>query len=476
MSSSIYDYLIHHQDEKAISFHIPGHKSSAIYEDFGYGALLQNILDYDITEIHGADNLFDAQGIIKIAQDKYAKLLGVQESFFLVNGTSGGILAAILSTVKKGNKLIISRDCHKSVFNALYLGDIQPVFLYPSLLDDLGIASGYSVESLEKVILANPDADAVFIQNPNFYGIASDLTSIEKLVHSHGMILIVDEAHGAHLGFSDLLPLSAAQAKADIILQSVHKTLPALTQSSILHVNSSKVDLDKLKYHLQVFQSSSPSYLLLASLDIARDILERSGPAFIENLVRSLDVFYEEISKLSIIRILDPSSVFDFDKTKLNLYTYPNILSGYELDILLRDEYRIYTELAGLNHVLAVTSIATSKHDLDYLLSALRNMDSLLCKTSVTGKPAQVLPPILQMEPIRRTTITGALSSEKKRVDIRQAAGSVCTDMIIPYPPGIPLLCPGEEVTPEIVDYLETLIQANLKIIGITDRKISVKV
>lgn len=476
MPSSIYDYLINHKIKKPISFHIPGHKSSAIYKDFGYDDILQNVFDYDLTEIDGADNLFDAQGIIKVAQDRYSNLLGVKESFFLVNGTSCGILAAILSTVKKNHKLIVSRDCHKSVFNALYLGNIEPVFIYPSLIQEMGIASGYTKESIEKLILENPDADAIFIQNPNFYGICSDLASIEKLVHEHGMSLIIDEAHGAHLGFTDLLPISATSTGADIIIQSIHKTLPALTQSSVLHVNSSTVDLDKLKYHLQIFQSSSPSYLLLASLDIARDILERNGQPLIENLVKNLQGFYGEIRKLSHIKILETSpTIFDLDKTKLNLYMDPSILSGSELDTLLRDKYNIYTELTGLNNILAVTSIATSKHDLDYLLNALQSIDELLqdslCFSTNSCDP---LPSTILSVPIRKVSITDALNSSKKRIEIKKAVGQVCTDMVIPYPPGIPLICPGEEITSEIVENIEKLLNSNLRIMGILDEKISV--
>ncbi|NLV68977.1 MAG: arginine decarboxylase, partial [Spirochaetes bacterium] len=297
---SISKFLIQHADKKTRSFHMPGHKGAEFYRRFGYGEFLDKLMDCDITEIPGADNLFQSEGIIKAVQDRYRDLYGVRNSYLLINGTSGGIIASILATVPAGSKLIMARNCHKSVFNALTLGAIRPIYAYPELIGEYGISGGLSCSEIERCILENPDAPAVILPSPNYYGVCSDIAAIAGIVHKYGKVLIVDQAHGAHLKFFEKnMPLSAEDSGADIIINSIHKTLASFTQSAVLNLNSDRVDRYVLEDKLQSIQSTSPSYLLMASLDINAAILEERREEVIGEWNDNLDFFYKEIEEFN---------------------------------------------------------------------------------------------------------------------------------------------------------------------------------
>ncbi|HJK36525.1 MAG TPA: aminotransferase class I/II-fold pyridoxal phosphate-dependent enzyme, partial [Methanocorpusculum sp.] len=279
----ILNFLLEHAENHPVSFHMPGHKGSAIYRRFGYEPFLTAIMDCDITEIPGADNLFQTEGILKAAQEEYAKLYGAKRSYLLINGTSGGVIAAVMAAVPKGKKLVMARNSHKAIFNSLVLAGVEPVYAYPEMIHEYGISGVITPEEIERCLAENPDAEAVILPSPNYYGICSDIQAIADVVHARGKVLIVDQAHGAHLKFfsdagCEKMPKSAEEQGADITVNSIHKTLASFTQSALLNLNSDRVDPYVLEDKLQMIQSTSPSYLLMASLDINADILKRHGP------------------------------------------------------------------------------------------------------------------------------------------------------------------------------------------------------
>ena len=266
------DFVLDHADKTPVSFHMPGHKGSDIFKRYGYSDYLDRFVDCDITEIPGADNLFQAEGIIRDVEKRYEKLYGVLRSYLLVNGTSCGIIASILASVRPGHKLVMARNCHKSVFNALKLGGIEPVYAKPEIIDEYGISGKVTADEIKRCLAKNPDADAVILPSPNYYGIVSDIKEIADVVHENDKVLIVDQAHGAHLkffhkfGFGDDMPQAAEDAGADISVNSIHKTLASITQSAVLNFNTERVDRYILEDKLQMLETTSPSYLMMRSI------------------------------------------------------------------------------------------------------------------------------------------------------------------------------------------------------------------
>ena len=283
--SSLEQFLLEHSRARTVSFHMPGHKGSAFYRQYGHDAFLNDIMDCDVTEIPGADHLFQAEGRIRQIEERYARLYGARASYLLVNSTSGGLMAAIMAAVPRGGSLIMARHSHKAVFNALQMAGVHPVFAYPEFVPEWNIPGPVQPQEILRCIREHPDASAVILPSPNYYGICSDIQAIADLCHAEGKMLIVDQAHGAHLamfqrfdaGEGLSLPPSAEAGGADLVVGSIHKTLASLTQSAVLHVMSDRVDCTRLEDKLQAVQSSSPSYLLMTSLEINADILEQHG-------------------------------------------------------------------------------------------------------------------------------------------------------------------------------------------------------
>lgn len=473
--AKIRDFLLEHASRKSVSFHMPGHKGSDLYKRFGQGDFLQNMMGCDITEITGADNLFQSESIIKEAQDQYAKLYDVKKSYLLINGTSGGLIAAIMATVPKGKKLIMARNSHKSVFNALNLADIQPVYAYPEILAKSGISgiSGISgailPEEIEALLKANPDAEAVILPSPNYYGICSDIEAIAKVVHDHDKVLIVDQAHGAHLKFFSKFavkgfPLSAEEAGADIIVNSIHKTLASFTQSAVLNVNSDRIDPYTLEDKLQAIQSTSPSYLLMASLDINRQILADHGRELMGEWADNINLFYENAGKIKGLSYID--KVPGMDWTKINISFERLGLTGADLEKLLMDR-NIFVELYSGNLVMCMTGIGNTRSDIEKLLVALREISASRNHVELlAGEPAEV--DVLSSGEYKRAKIY-PIPTERFKVPLLEAEGLVCASSLIPYPPGIPLICPGEIYEKETLIYLKSLRDHGGKVIGIGD-------
>ncbi len=463
---TVLEFLMEHAAQKPVSFHMPGHKGSALYRRFGYGAFLERFMDCDITEIPGADNLFQTEGILKETQERYAKLYDVDRSYLLINGTSGGILASILASVPEGGKLVMARNCHKSVFNALTLGNIQPVYAYPEMIREHGILGEVTAAEIERTLLEHPDAAAVILPSPNYYGICSDIQAIARIVHRHGKILIVDQAHGAHLKWLSKKenggagPVCAEEAGADLVINSIHKTLASFTQSAVLNLNSDRVDRYVLEDKLQAVQSTSPSYLLMASLDISARLLEEHEAVLMKEWNENLRFFYEEAKTIPGIRLIE--GMDNLDASKININTAGLGISAAELENKLM-ERDIFSELTTGNILMLMTGIGNRRSDFERLLAALKEIgqEGPCPNTRAAGGNGGRMPAKAELFPVPK---------EKERIPLEEAEGRICASSIIPYPPGIPLICPGEKMTEEDIAYIRALREAGEKVIGVNEK------
>ena len=460
MKRSLLDFLPEHAALDPVSFHMPGHKGSQLYKKLGYGEILDKLMDCDITEIPGADNLFQTEDVILEIMEKYKRLYGSKKSYLLVNGSSVGLIAGILSCTKRGDKVILARNSHKSIFNAMRLGGLDPVYLFPEILEGHGILGGISPEEVKKLMDENPDAGCVVLPSPNYYGICSDIRAIAEACHERNKVLIVDQAHGAHLKFiGEGYPMSAEEGGADIVINSTHKTLASWTQTAVMNVMSDRVDLNVIEDNLQILESSSPSYPLMLSLDINADILLDEAKS--ENLFgewkEAVDMFYSAAGQIPGLKIIEDPML---DRTKFNMDMGDLGLTGNELEVLL-NERGIFVELVTGNIIMGMTGIGTTKEHVERLVTALRDIASERRTEDCTGAKEQ--PGILTFKPER-----APVPEEKESVLIDDCAGRVCAGSIIPYPPGIPLLCPGEVITKELIDYVKKLRSMGEKVIGVS--------
>jgi len=449
--------------KESISFHMPGHKMTDIYKKYGYEDFINEIMKADITEIEGADNLHNPEAVIKESQNEFAKLYGAKESFFLVNGTTSGIISAILTCTNYGDKIIMARDCHKSVHSAVVLGDLEPIYVYSRVDEEFNVSGEFFYADIEVAIVNNPQAKCVIIPYPNYYGVCSDIEKIVEIVHKHNKILIIDEAHGAHLRFSKKLPICAVEAGADIVINSIHKTLASFTQSSVLHVNGNRVDLEKLKEKLQIFQSSSPSYLLMTSLDICREIMETNGEQIVEELMESVDWFYKQFEDNNEIKIMKETDEMKFfDRTKINIDMTKIGISGKELSEFLREDYGIHMEMAGTNYCMGLTGVGNTKENFIKLAEALKEIakkykkkESLDFHRVTYGTVEQIVKPRMISE------------TKKQWIPLDESEGKICAKSVVPYPPGIPLICPGEKITFGAIDAVKKLLVDKIAVLGI---------
>ena len=468
MEKGIRQFLLEHAALEPVSFHMPGHKGSRIYRESGYGDFLDAIMDCDITEIPGADNLFQTESIIAQTMEKYRALYEVKKSYLLINGSSGGLISAVLAAVSRGGKLVMARNCHKSIFNALPLGDITPVYAYPQTIEEYGVLGGVSAEEIAKCLDENPEAEAVLVPSPNYYGICSDIKAIAEEVHKRGKILIVDQAHGAHLKFFSKygagdFPKAAEEQGADIVINSIHKTLASWTQSALLNVCTERVDLNVLEDKLQTLESSSPSYPMMATLDISADLLLEKGEELMRAWAENLDFFYEEAKKIPGLVIMEEETL---DRTKMNIDMSAYNINGNELEELLMEK-GIFLELVTGNIIMCMSGIGNRRCDYERLLEGLK---AISAERKMSGEREMRQPEALT-ERLERTE----LPKDKIYVPIDEAAGKVCAASIIPYPPGVPIACPGEILTAEVLGYVKARRAADEKVIGITaDGKVAV--
>ena len=449
-------------DEDLISFHVPGHKLGKIYNRLGYTSIIEKIYKMDTTEIIETDNLHSPDGIIKESQKRASKAFKSDKTYYLVNGTTCGIQASIMTVCSPKDKLIVNRDCHQSVINGCILGDVKPVYINSNINKKNNIIEGINIDEVINVIDSNLDARAILLTYPTYYGCTYDLKSICDYAHNRNMIVIVDEAHGAHLGLSYKLPKTSLEQGADIVIQSTHKTLPSFTQSSMLHINGNRVDNNKLEMNLRIMQSSSPSYSLMSSLELAVDIYINNGKELMKELLVNIDNFKDSIKDNIPIDIYN-----DYDKTKIFIESKKLGLTGYKLEEILRYKYNIQVELSNYYGVLLICTIGNVSSDFELLKKSLIDIYDKYNKDIFLE---EVIYP--RDIPIQVLTPREAFYKPKKSVKIYDSIGMISGEYIIPYPPGISLLSPGEIISKDIIDYVVYCNQNGMSVSGMKDSKL----
>ncbi len=438
--------------DRIVPFDVPGHKQGR-----GNPQLAQFLgnqcLSVDVNSMKPLDNLCHPVSVIKEAEELAAEAFGASHAFFIVNGTTAAVQAMILSSCKKGDKIIMPRNVHISAINALVISGAIPIYVNPSVNKQLGIPLGMTLEDLKSAITQNPDAKAVFVNNPTYYGICSDLNAITKLAHAHDMLVLADEAHGTHLYFGDNLPVSAMSCGADMAAVSMHKTGGSLTQSSILLIGN-KLNPGYIRQILNLTQTTSGSYLLLSSLDISRCNLALDGREIFKKVNSLAEYARSEINKIGgyyafSTELCDGGAVFDFDTTKLSIYTRDIGLAGIEVYDILRDEYGIQIEFGDMGNILAIISVGDSEFSIERLVAALYEIKRLYSKDKVGMFDHEYINPLVEMTPQE------AFYANKKMIPIYKCAGYICGEFVMCYPPGIPILAPGELITAEIIDYIK---------------------
>lgn len=440
-----------HLQNRVVPFDVPGHKGgrgTRELTDF----LGLSCLKADVNSMKPLDNLCHPVSIIKNAQELAAEAFGAENAFFVVNGTTGSVQAMIMAACKAGEKIIMPRNVHRSAINALVVNGAIPVYVNPGTNKRLGIPLGMSVENVRKAIRENPDAKAVLINNPTYYGVCSDLREIVKLAHENGMLALVDEAHGTHFYFGENMPVSGMAAGADMAAVSMHKTGGSLTQSSLL-LCGKNVSAGYIRQIINLTQTTSGSYLLIASLDIARKNLALNGREIFRKTVQYAEYARSEINKLGGYyafgsELCGSDSFFSFDPTKLSIHTRDIGLAGIEVYDILRDEYNIQIEFGDIGNVLAIISAGDRALEIERLISSLYEIKRLYSKDKAGMFDHEYIDPQVIMPP------QSAFYGDKKSVPITESGGYICGEFVMCYPPGIPILAPGEKITGDIINYI----------------------
>lgn len=452
------DKLNKYCDDDYVPMHMPGHKRNT--EMFVMG----NPYGIDITEIDGFDNLQNADGILADSMEMAAKIYGADHTLYLVNGSSTGLMAAISAVSGLGSRIITARNSHRSVYNAICINDLMPVYLYPQHTDKLGINSQVLAEDVEILLKNNDDVAAVMITSPTYEGIISDVENIAKIAHKYGVPLIVDEAHGAHLCFHNAFPKAALDCGADIVIQSIHKTLPALTQTALLHVKGELVDFEKIKFYWGVFQSTSPSYVLLAGIDNCMRLMRDSADELFEKYIKELKKLREGISALNNIGLYDTDDI-----SKVVLYIKEGHLNGKQFYDILLEKYHIQMEMASKHYVIAMTSVGDRKEYYVRFLDALSSIDKMIEGFSKKTESYSSVAGIPKAETAVRPSI--ALKSISEDIFFEEAMGKISNASVCVYPPGIPVISTGEVITEESIEYIRAAQETGLEVIGLSYKK-----
>ena len=465
----VLEAMTQHLQNRVVPFDVPGHKGgrgNSELTDF----LGKSCLKADVNSMKPLDNLCHPVSVIKEAQDLAAEAFGAKTAFFIVNGTTGSVQTMIMTACKSGDKIIMPRNVHRSAINALVVNGAIPVYVNPGTNKELGIPLGMSVENVKKAIAENPDAKAVLINNPTYYGVCSDLREIVRIAHENNMLALVDEAHGTHFYFGENMPVSGMAAGADMAAVSMHKTGGSLTQSSIL-LCGSNINSDYVRQVINLTQTTSGSYLLISSLDIARKNLALNGKSIFKKTVQFAEYARNEINKLGGYyafgnELCDNNAFFDFDKTKLSVHTRDIGLAGIEVYDILRDDYGIQIEFGDIGNILAIISAGDRALEIERLISSLSEIKRLYSKDKTGMFDHEYINPEVITAPQK------AFYSNKRSVPINQSSGMVCGEFVMCYPPGIPILAPGEKITDEIINYINYAKEKCCFMTGTQDMKI----
>ena len=488
MKRNLFEELKTYGESDFYPFHMPGHKRNP---DSGF---LSEMYKIDITEIDGFDNLHQAEGIIKNAQEKAASLYHSKETFYLINGSTVGILTSIAALSDRGKKLIMARNCHKAVYHGAFLNHLETEYIYPKMIEEFGISDGITAQQVEdkiqEIILREGISDeqagkliaGIVVTSPTYDGILSDVRGIVKIAHSYGIPVIVDQAHGAHFGFHPAFPENAVSEGADLVIHSTHKTLPAPTQTALLHYNSLLVSLETVKKYLRIYQSSSPSYVLMAGIDSCMDFVKREGQERLEQLLifrKELSERAKELKKIKIYPSMlerginghDISKIF-FQGTeepgRLLISVRGSEFTGQQLYDVLRETYHLQMEMCASDYVVAILSMMDRKEGFDRLWKALSETDKLLTNTEKNTKEEKTqFPEYCHFQPDVVLKISDTYMAEEESVLLCEAKGRIVSEFVNLYPPGIPLLVPGEKVDEKIIPMIEAYLDNGYVVQGI---------
>lgn len=463
--------ILSHQDHAP--FYTPGHKQGQGINPILKQLIGKKVLKCDLPELPELDNLFTPEGVIKKAQDLASEAFGADKTWFLVNGSTSGVIASIWATCGEGDKIVLPRNIHQSAIFGLILTGAIPIFINPEYDANFDVCYGISPTDLAETLEQHTDIKAVMVVSPTYHGICSDLQAIANLTHKYHIPLIVDEAHGAHFHFHPNLPSSALSLGADIAIQSTHKVLGAMTQASMIHLQGNLVDCDRLCQGLQLVQSSSPSYVLLASLDAARQQMATQGKSLLDKTIELAIIARKQLKKLDYVQILElnqPSTTFnDLDITRLTVKVTELGLTGYEVDEILHQKLGVTCELPALKTLTFIISIGNQKKDIEGLINgfqALKNYQNFTLNKQNFK---------LNSLPSHQLIISPrqAFQSKKITVKIQSAINRICAEVICPYPPGIPVLIPGEIITESAINYLQTILNVGGIITGSKDSSLN---
>lgn len=475
--NNIFDKLKNYSDSDYYAFHMPGHKRNLDLMD---GTSPYRI---DITEIDGFDDLHHAEGILRDAQERAARVYHADETHFLVNGSTVGILSAILGTTEKGDSILVARNCHKSVYHAIYLNELDPVYLYPKFDTEQGLSTEIDAADVQKALEEHPKIRAVMIVSPTYDGVVSDIEKIAEIVHAKGCPLIVDEAHGAHFGFDPYFPKSANIYGADLVINSLHKTLPALTQTALLHVNGNMVNRRKVKQYLDMLQTSSPSYILMASIDASIGMLEetlethsdaRSDYKYkniFSEYANRIEALRKDLKRLKYLKIIQTDNTDRYDRSKFVISVKHAPMSSHELYEILLHRYHLQMEMLAGTYVLAMTTVGDTQEGLDRLRDALLEIDKEI--DTRQGRPAAIetdLPLSGRQPALEKVwTIAEAVNRRDKiqKRSFEDSIGCISVEYAYLYPPGSPLIVPGERITKEAVEILHWYQEHDFSIEGL---------
>ena len=466
----IYEGLVKLRKKRIVPFDVPGHKRGRGNPEL-VELLGEKCVGIDVNSMKPLDNLGHPISIIREAEELAAEAFGAAHAFLMIGGTTSSVQTMILSTCKAGDKIILPRNVHKSAINALVLCGAIPIYIEMSVDTKIGIALGLENERVAQAIQEHPDAKAILINNPTYYGICSDLKGLTEMAHAAGMKVLVDEAHGAHLHFTDKLPLSAMDAGADMSAVSMHKSGGSLTQSSLLLVGD-QMNPEYVRQIINLTQSTSASYLLMSSLDISRRNLALRGKESFEKVIELSEYARREINAIGGYyayskELVDGVSVCDFDVTKLSVYTQGIGLTGIEVYDLLRDEYDIQIEFGDIGNILAYISIGDRIQDIERLVGALADIKRLYSRDGKDLIAGEYIQPELVLSPQE------AFYADRRSLTLDESVGQVCGEFVMCYPPGIPILAPGERITREIVDYIQFAKERGCSLQGTEDPEVN---
>lgn len=474
--------LTEYKETDVYPFHMPGHKRRALKE---WTEKFSDPFSIDITEIEGFDNLHRPEGLLKESMEWASEVYGSDKTYYLINGSSCGILSAICGTVSEGGTLLMSRNCHKSAYHGVFLKNLDATYIYPQIIPEFGLQGGLKPKDIREMLTTHPEIQAVLVVSPTYDGIVSDIGAIAGVVHEFGRPLLVDEAHGAHFpyGKEGGFPVSALELGADVVVQSLHKTLPSFTQTAVLHVKHGLVNCQSIERYLQIFESSSPSYVLMAAMESCIQWMDGEGRLNMLAFGERIKALRRELAGLKNLKLLTDSKVgkwniYDMDASKIIISTRGTGITGKMLSDRLRSEYHLEMEMCGPDYVTAITTLMDTEEGLQRLCRAFKEIDSELVKNGICpeaglwqenhgdGRNAF-------QESESKFTIAQAMNGKGHKVFLEESVGQISKEFVYLYPPGIPIVAPGEVLRQDLVDLIQKYRRLGLPVQGLGDESLT---